>query len=300
MNEIEQVGNVERLYEILGPIGDGGYGNLYAARDRTHGTKVAIKAQKPWQIGRITYHRDEGKDLINEGRHMQRLSGIEAIPELIAAGTYKDDACLVMEFIAGRQLRDVVLDRRPVRAPGTVASIIGQLCEILWEVHRREMVHCDLKPENVFVEPDGRLRLLDMGQAVRIGEKTSRELGTPGYASPEQLEENENGLTERTDIFALGCMLVEMTVLRLPYGGSERRVRRGHPVLPDDRLSLLPAQFRDLALRMVEWEAADRPADVREVFEAVRPYVPPTGSGRPPKPLSPDPTEYYRTRAPRL
>ncbi len=300
MSEIKEIGNIEQRYKILGPIGDGGYGDLYAGCDRERGKKVAVKAQKPWRMGPRTYHESDGEELIKEGACLLTLSGIEAIPELIATGTYKDDRCLVMEFIEGRQLQDVLMSARPVRAPNTVASIIGQLCEILWEVHRKELVHCDLKPENVVVEPDGRLRLIDMGQAVRIGEATPRELGTPGYASPEQLEENCDGLTEQADIFALGCLLLEMTVLRLPYGGSKRRVCRGCPVLQPDRLASIPAQFRDLALQMVQWDAQDRPADVREVFEQIRPYLPALGSLRPPKPLRPDPTEYYRTRAPRL
>ncbi|MEU0840953.1 serine/threonine-protein kinase [Streptomyces sp. NPDC005962] len=300
MSEVKEIGNIEHRYEILGLIGDGGYGDLYAGRGREHGEKVAVKTQKPWRMGPRVHHQSDGEKLIDEGHLMRNLSGIEAIPELIAAGTYKDDRCLVMEFIEGRQLRDVLAAKRPVRDPGTVASIIGQLCETLWEVHRKELVHCDLKPENVMVEPDGRLRLIDMGRAVQIGRETLDVHGTTGYAAPEQLEENRDGLTEQADIFGLGCILLEMTVLRPPYGGPERRVCRGYPVLPPDRIASIPQQFRDLALQMVQWDAADRPADVREVFEHIRPYLPTLGSRRPQKPLSPDPTEYYRTHPARL
>ncbi|MFE3883474.1 serine/threonine protein kinase [Streptomyces lydicus] len=297
---IEEVGDVEQRYEILGPIGDGGYGDLYSGRDHESGEKVAVKSQKPWRMGPRVHHQSDGEELIQEGFRMLTLSGIEAIPEIIATGTYKGDRCLVMEFIEGRQLQDVLMAARPVRDPGTVASITGQLCEILWDVHRKELVHCDLKPENVVVKPDGRMYLIDMGQAVRVKEETSDGRGTPGYASPEQLEENHNGLTGQADIFGLGCMLLEMTVLRLPYGGLERRVDQGHPILPPDRLALLPPQFRDLVMQMVQWDAEDRPADVREVFERIRPYLPALGARRPSKPLRPDPTEYYRTHPPRL
>ncbi|MFH8591393.1 hypothetical protein [Streptomyces rimosus] len=104
------------------------------------------------------------------------------------------------------------------------------------------------------------------------------------------------------DIFALGRMTLEMTVMRLPYAGSEGRPALGRsvPILPPDRLAALPVEFAPLALRMVEREAAHHPAHVREVFAARRPYVPAPGSRRPLKPLRPDPTEYYRTHPPTL
>ncbi|MEU5162046.1 serine/threonine-protein kinase [Streptomyces sp. NPDC020875] len=295
------IGDIEETYEVLGRLSeDGGNGDLYVGRDRATGEKVAVKTQMPWRIDTWAEHEEYGEKLIEEGRLMLSLSGFGGIPELIATGTYQEDACLVMELIEGRQLRDVLTERRPVKDPGTIASIIGQLCETLQEVHRAKLVHCDLKPENVLVQPDGRLRLIDVGLAARIGNATPEGIGTTGYASPEQLEMNSQGLDGRSDIYGLGCMLLEMTVLRLPYGGLERRVRRGYPVLPPAHLDSIPPEFRDLALRMVQWEPEDRPADVREVFEQIRAYLPGPNSERPRKPLRPDPTEYYRTRAPRL
>jgi serine/threonine-protein kinase len=95
-------------------------------------------------------------------------------------------------------------------------------------------------------------------------------------------------------------MLIEMTVMRLPYGGLEELAERGCPVLPAEQFDALPPEFASLALWMVEWEAEKRPADVREVFEQLRPHLPPLGSPWPSKRLRPDPTEYYRTHDPRL
>ncbi|MFS0695206.1 serine/threonine protein kinase [Streptomyces nitrosporeus] len=300
VDTVENMEDIEDRYEIHGFFDDGGYGDLYVGRDRVSGTKVAVKAQKPWRTGPLTFHRAEGEELAEEGVRMRALCGIESIPRIITTGTYKENRCLVMEFVEGRQLRSVVSAAHPVKDPGTVASIVGQLCEILWDVHSRQLVHCDLKPENVIVRPDGHLCLIDMGHAVRIGEPTTRELGTPGYAPPEQLSENSEGLTVRADIYALGCMLLEMTVLHLPYGAAERRARQGQPVLPAGQHEAVPPEFRDLTLRMVRLAAEERPADVREVFDGVRAYLPGQGARRPVKPLTPDPTEYYRTRPPRL
>ncbi|WP_405639913.1 serine/threonine protein kinase [Streptomyces uncialis] len=300
MREIEEIGNVEELYEVLDMVGDGGQGDLFLGRDRRSGERVALKLQKARNLGPESVFRSAAKNLLVEGSRMMRLTGIQAIPEIIATGTHRGRRCLVMEFVEGRQLHDVLLAKRPVRHPRTVASVIGQLCEILREVHDRDLVHCDLKPDNVIVQPDGRLRLIDMGYAIMENEPTDYERGTLGWASPEQSDACPSGLTRRADIFGLGCILLEMTVMRLPYGGLEERAEQGCPVLPADRLAQIPPEFAALALWMVRWEAEERPADVREVFDLLRPHLPRLGSGRPSKPLRPDPTEYYRTHPPRL
>ncbi|MFJ7327892.1 serine/threonine protein kinase [Streptomyces cyaneofuscatus] len=301
MREVEKIDNVENHYEVLGRVGEGGHGDLFLARDRQSGERVALKLQKTRDLGPKSIFQSAGRHLLEEGDRMMMLTGIQAIPEIIASGIHRGRQCLIMEFVQGSQLQDVLLAARPVRHPGTVASVIGQLCEILREVHDRNLVHCDLKPENIIVQPDGRLRLLDMGLAIAVGEPTDCERGTRGWASPEQSDACDQGLTRQADIFGLGCILLEMTVMRLPYGGLEERVTKPDgPVLPADRLAKLPPEFASLALRMVRWEAADRPADVREVFDELRPYLPRVGSRRPSKRLRPDPTEYYRTHLPRL
>lgn len=300
MREIEEIGDVEKRYEVLDMVGDGGQGDLFLGRDRRSGERVALKLQKARDLGPQSDFSWAGRRLLEEGSRMMMLTGIQAIPEIIVSGTHRGRRCLVMEFVEGRQLQNVLLEKRPVRHPEIVASVIGQLCEILREVHDRNLVHCDLKPENVIVQPDGRLRLIDMGHAITAGEETFFERGTRGWASPEQSDACASGLTRRADIFGLGCILLEMTVMRLPYGGLEERAEPGGPVLPADKLAELPPEFASLALWMVRWEAEERPADVREVFDRLRPYLPLLGSRRPPRRLRPDPTEYYRTHPPRL
>lgn len=300
LEEIEEIGNIEKHYEVLGMMGDGGQGDLYLARELRTGRRVAVKTQKARTVGSSSAHRSAGRYLLEEGKRMLKLTGIDEIPEIFASGTYRNRRCLVMEYIDGPQLRDSWAKAKPVRVPETVASVIGQLCEILEKVHDRKLVHGDLKPENVIVEPDGRLRLIDMGHAVEEGKRTEWDHGTFGYSAPEQWDSSPHGLTCRADIFSLGCILLEMTVMSLPYGGMEERVTRHHPVLPPDRLEAIPVEFRDLALHMVRWDAAERPADVREVFERIRRYLPEPGSRRrPSKRLKPDTTEYWRARPPR-
>ncbi|WP_328913032.1 MULTISPECIES: serine/threonine protein kinase [unclassified Streptomyces] len=299
MEEIEDLNEIEEHYEVLEQVGDGGQGDLFVGRERKSGRKVALKIQKEREFESENYFRDLANELDAEGTHARELARIPGIPNLFARGHYGSRRCIVMEFVEGTLLFDLLASARPFKV-ATVASVIGQLCEILDAVHRSGLVHRDVKPENVMVEPDGRIRLLDLGLAIRARKKTDRGCGTIGYAPPEQLDANPKGVTPQADIFALGCMLLEMTVMQLPYSGARRRAAQDCPVLPPERLAKIPAEFTPLALRMVERELWRRPVDVREVFADLRPHLPSLGSRRPAKPLRPDPTEYYRTRRPTL
>lgn len=282
-------------YELMEMVGSGGQGELFAGWDVETDQKVAIKLQKPRQFESTGHYGEIADELAGEGGRTKHLAGIEGIPRFIECGDYQNRYCIVLEFVEGAVLYDRMVSARPMKEMSTAAAIIGQLCEILHQVHTRRLVHRDVKPENIILEPDGRVRLIDMGLAIEIGEPTERGCGTVGYAPPEQYDENPDGVTPRADVFALGCLLLEMTVMRLPYAGTEERPEPECPVLPPDRLRLVPEQIRSLALRMVDREPANRPADVLEVFDLLRPLLHCPGSNPPRKPLDPDPTEFYRT-----
>lgn len=297
MDDFENLNEIEDRYEIIEQVGDGSQGDLFAGRDRRSSRKVAIKIQKERGFESDRYYRLLAEELDSEGDYTHRLAHIPGIPELLDKGRYEERHCIVLEFVEGTLLSNALASARPLRVP-TVASIIGQLCEILDGVHRGRFVHRDVKPENIMVEPTGRIRLLDLGLAVEANTETCFGSGTIGYAPPEQLDANPAGVTGQADIFALGCMMLEMTVIQLPYSG--KRPTLGVPVLPPDRLAAIPAELHALVLQMVEYEAEHRPANVRDVFACLRPYLPEIGSRPPAKPLRPDPTEYYRRHTPTL
>lgn len=289
-------------YELLDEIGSGGQGVLHLGRDVETGRKVAVKLQKPRVFESADSYRNIGEAFEEEAAMTQRLTGIPGIPELIASGTVRSGGerrCIVLEFVDGTVLYDMMLRARPFRVPA-VAAVIGQLCEILHRVHGERLVHRDVKPENVILDPDGRVWLIDLGLALLRGEKTDRGDGTLGYVPPDELDGCPQGVTPSSDIFALGCMMLEMTVMRLPYAGMSERPAPECPVLPPDRLRQVPLQLRSLALSMVDRVPENRPRDVREIFDRLRPHLPSPGSKPPAKPLDPDPTEYYRTHRPTL
>ncbi|MFJ3902137.1 serine/threonine-protein kinase [Streptomyces sp. NPDC090025] len=282
-------------FELLDQIGEGSQGQLYIGRDTNDDSLVAVKLQRPRTFESTRTFGEVGEELEKEAETAQALAGIQGVPERIASGVFKgrygDQRCFVMELVNGTPLYDVLMEFRPVPLMSAVA-ITGQLCEILDRVHEKGWLHCDVKPENVMLEPDGSVRILDLGLAGRIGERPDWPKGSPGYAPPEQYE--KGALTETADIFALGCLLLEMTVMHLPYAGTLARPGTDWPVLPPDRLRLVPPEIRSLVLRMVDLEPLNRPARMREVFAGLRPLLPPAGQKPPDKRMSPDPTAYYR------
>ncbi|MET8840371.1 serine/threonine-protein kinase [Streptomyces rubiginosohelvolus] len=280
-------------FELLNQVGSGGQGELFAGRDTESGRKVAVKLQRPRMFESEGHYAEMGEEIRAEGAHTQALASIRGIPQFIASGSYRKQSCIVLEFVDGTVLYDAMIKARPLRIP-TAAAIIGQLCEILHLVHERSLVHRDVKPENIILEPDGRVRLIDMGLAIAPGVPTEMGSGTFGYAPPEQWQANPDGVTPQSDIFALGCMLLEMTVMQLPYAGMTGRPDPDCPVLPAERLRLVPAEIRPFALRMVERTPMNRPANVREILRELLPFLPSPGAKPPAKPLTPDPTEYYR------
>ncbi|MFG2176122.1 serine/threonine-protein kinase [Streptomyces niveus] len=286
-------------YEVLELKGEGAQGQLYSAWDTREHEVVAIKFQSAQFFENDSEYGERTDELIKEADSGEALSGIPGVPKILDRGSHGNRYFIVMEFVDGALLYDTMVEARPLKDPATIAAIICQLCEILDEVHLRNLVHRDVKPDNIMVDPEGRLWLLDFGFAVEADTLPDLPCGTPGYTAPEQSRPEGRRVTPRADVFALGCLLLEMTVMCLPYAGRIERPTPGHPVLPADCRNLTTAPFLALALRMVELDPELRPG-VREVLDHVRPSVPAAGALPPAKPLCPDPTEYYRRRPPRM
>jgi serine/threonine-protein kinase len=255
-------------YEVLGRLGRGGQGDLFTARCVVTDDEVALKFLPERDFQSTTYYQEEYRDKIcDEFRNTHSLAGIAGIPRAIDLVECDDRDFIVMELIHGQTLRKTMDSRRP-SSQWEAATTIAQLCAILGEVHSRALVHCDVKPANIMIEPGGRVRLLDLGMATEDGKSLEFPGGTTGYSPPEQFV-NGGILTCRSDIFALGCVMLEMVTMQLPYGGKRVTAKNGNAVLPAARLEKVPSGLRDLAMRMVALEPADRPADMREVREAL-------------------------------
>ena len=210
-------------YEIVSPIGSGGMGVVYRARDVRLGRDVALKVMAP-HIASDPAMRTRFE---TEARSVASLSnpGILSIYEL---GVADGIPFAVMELLEGKNLRErIAAGALPWRE---ACEIAAALAEALAAAHAKGIVHRDLKPENVFLTRDGQVKILDFGLALQRLDVGGSEgatiahtaagvvLGTFGYMSPEQvMGERVDG---RTDIFALGCLLFEMLTARQLFTGA--------------------------------------------------------------------------------
>jgi len=210
-------------YQIVAPIGAGGMGEVYRARDTRLGREVAIKTLSDDGLDPTRLRRFEA-----EARSASALShpGIVTIYEI---GREAATPFLVMELVDGRTLRDV-LHAGPLSLRRTL-DVAAQLADALARAHEEGIVHRDLKPENVMVTRDGFAKILDFGLAREGARDRSRRtgknatvteeilegavVGTAGYMSPEQA--SGQAVDFRSDQFAFGALLFEMLTGRRAF-----------------------------------------------------------------------------------
>lgn len=237
-------------YEILAPLGEGGMGEVYRARDTRLGRTVAIKIL-PESLA------SETRSLLRFEQEARVLSTLSH-PNVLAiydVGTQAEIHYLVSEFLEGQTLRERMgAGSLPQRK---VAEYALQIANGLAVVHDKGIVHRDLKPENIFVTRDERVKILDFGlakqshipnleaqTATQSGPATTTPgmvLGTLGYMSPEQVRGEE--VDPRSDIFSLGAILCEMITRKRAFKGDSA-VETMNAILKDEPAEIEAQQMR--------------------------------------------------------
>ncbi len=290
-------------YEILRPIGAGGMGEVFVARDPKLGRKVAIKLLP----ARMATDRDTLARFTQEARSASALNhpNIVTIHEV---GATDDAPYIVMEYVDGRDLRTLIAEgAMPVRQ---VLDIATQIADGLAAAHERGIVHRDLKPENIMVTRDGGyVKILDFGLAKVIGPTPEGEhtiqlempgtmpgtiLGTVGYMSPEQATGKR--LDFRSDLFAFGAILHELSTGEPAFNG-ETAIDTLSAILHHEPPSVMkmnprvPVQLADIIRRLLAKAPDDRYASTRDLsreLKALRDRVVAEESGfHKPLPVSP-------------
>ena len=205
-------------YELVEKIAEGGMGSVYRARHRDTGEIVAIKIMPSHMAGSpVLVKRFE-----QEFHAASRLDH----PNIVRAISFGETAgvpYLVMEFVEGESLGQKI--QRDGRLPEAEAiRIIAQVAQGLHRAHRMNLVHRDIKPDNVMVMPDGTAKLCDLGLVKELETdlnltRTGRGLGTPHFMAPEQFRNAKNA-DLRCDIYALGATLYMMVTGELPFKSS--------------------------------------------------------------------------------
>ena len=263
-------------YEILGPLGAGGMGEVYRARDTRLEREVAIKVL-PEELAddeeRLRRFEREAKTLASLNH--TNVAGIHGVDQ-------EGDVCfLALELVPGEDLA-ALLSRGPLPVDEAIA-VCRQIAEGLEVAHEAGVVHRDLKPANVRITPDGVVKLLDFGLAKPIRPKSGTEgtstsesdsilmteeglvLGTPTYMSPEQARGKP--VDRRTDIWAFGCVLYEcLCGERVFRGESFTDVLAA--IVGDkadwSRLPALPPRVSELLRRCLTKDPRERLRDIGE------------------------------------
>jgi beta-lactam-binding protein with PASTA domain len=208
---------VDGRYRVDARIAAGGMATVYRALDTRLDRVLALKVMHP------SLATDAGfvERFIREAQSVARLShpNVVAVFDQGAQGAY---VYLAMEYVAGCTLRDVLRERGALH-PRAALDILEPVLAALGAAHRAGFVHRDMKPENVLIGDDGRVKVADFGLVRTVGDVTTGTggvLGTVSYLAPEQLEDAAAGAGAGVDVYACGVMLYEMLTGRKPHSGE--------------------------------------------------------------------------------
>ncbi len=219
-------------YEIIRSIGEGGMANVYLAYDIILNRKVAVKILRG--------------DLAEDEKFVRRFQreAISAsslnhpnIVEVYDVGEDNGKYFIVMEYVEGKTLKQLIKKRGALTLP-EVQDIMLQLTSAISHAHESYIIHRDIKPQNVLILEDGRVKIMDFGIAAQLnsGEltQTNSVMGTVYYLPPEQA--NGNAATAKSDIYSLGILMYELVVGKVPFKGDspvEVAIKQMKEAIPD-------------------------------------------------------------------
>ena len=281
-------------YEVLQPLGSGGMGEVYRARDTRLGREVAVKRLRP----DLASSEERRRRFEREARAASALNHPHIV-SLFDIGEEGGALYIAMELVEGRTLREVLVDEKlPLRK---LLDLAVQAASALARAHESGIVHRDLKPENLMLSRDGYLKILDFGLAKLVepeissgsdvatavsGTHSGTVLGTVGYMSPEQAA--GRAVDFRSDQFSLGTVLYEIAAGRRPFARDTHAetltaIIREEPDPLLQSAPQLPAPLRWVVERCLAKDPDERYASTKDLareLETLRRRLPETtGSG---------------------
>lgn len=256
-------------FELIRPLGQGGFGVVFQARDTELGRHVAVKLVRPDRLARRgAVDRAWLLDIFHREAEAAAKLNHPNIITIYDYGTHEGAPYLVLELLLGETLSRR-LERGPLPTEEAV-SVLVQICRGLAHAHAAGVIHRDLKPGNVFLREDGQVKILDFGLA-HVAEAlsgTGREslaAGTPAYMAPEQWRGQAD---QRTDVFACGIILFEMLCGRSLFDGSARE-RGDREARLGLRMAGIPPDLVAITERALATDPGDRNPSAHELAEAL-------------------------------
>jgi serine/threonine protein kinase len=269
-------------YRIIRPLGQGGMGVVYQAEHRVMERMVAVKV-----INRALMNHPDVAERFNREVRAAAMLDHPNIVKAYDAEQVGDLQLLAMEFVEGQSLGDYVHKKGPL--PITHAChYVRQAALGLQHAHEKNMVHRDLKPQNLMRTPRGIVKILDFGLAKLFSENRAEAgltqenvvMGTPWYLAPEQAE-NTRTADIRADIYSLGCTLFCLLTGQPPFTGDDpiqviiAHLQEAPPPIETLRPDI-PPELSALVTRMLAKKPSDRPQTPKDVAEALLVFTKPS------------------------
>jgi len=258
-------------YEIVSRLGEGGMGTVYKAFDRELDRAIALKTIRPDVASSpVALRRLKQETLL--ARQVAHRNVVRVFDLGVAGGV----RFITMELVEGESLKALVQRVNKLSAD-SARAIMTQVCEGLAAAHAEDVIHRDLKPQNVLIGTDGRARILDFGLARPVEQtgitRTGMIIGTPDYMSPEQAL--GQAADARSDIFSFGIIFYELLTGTLPFRGGTlvesflaRTRERARPIEFEE--PSVPPEIARVVMRCLEPDPAHRYQRAKDILEELR------------------------------
>ncbi len=261
-------------YELIDKIGEGAFGNVWRALHRDLDRTVAVKLPSK-KLG--------GPSQVSMFLHEARAAAKLDHPHIVRVhdfGEHEQGGYIVFGLIQGVDLKHWLPIHKP--SPTQAAALVAKLADALDHAHQLGVVHRDLKPANVLMDGNDEPHITDFGLAKRLDIDVTiadhcELMGTIPYMSPEQIRGDNKAVDEKSDIYALGCMLYEMLTRRVPFKGDHRSTM--YQVLnveaPSPRLENreIPLDLETICLACLEKDPKDRYATAGELRDELQRHL---------------------------
>lgn len=275
-------------YRIEDRLGSGGMAMVYRAHDLMLERTVALKI-----LRRDFSHSSEFRESFRQEAKAAANLSHPNIVTIHDFGIDSNQLFIVMEYVPGTDLKTLLKQRRLEIAEALDLSI--QACSGIGYAHRAGLIHCDIKPQNMLVTPDMRLKVVDFGIARALAsispdEQSEVVWGSPQYFAPEQA--TGNAPSPASDVYSLGIVLYEMLAGRVPFTGNSpeelaRQHREAHPPSPRFYNAQIPVPLEQIILKVLSKEPSMRYRTADQLGSVLVNFKQQTAHPAPTAPVSP-------------